>query len=171
MLKVIQVSDNIYRGLIDRFDRGDDHVYTGKKDGTNRRLVRGCDGLIRGPHQEIVLPRSDVDALPNCKVVHRNDQLDAKVFGRDPKSWIFLEWVYGSTGRKPVGMTYKNCITGKTKTLDLHDNQQPLTCRLCGVPALRLRRCTRCKDARYCCVEHQRLDWKVHRDVCRKSKT
>uniref|UniRef100_A0A1Q3FHI6 hypoxia-inducible factor-proline dioxygenase n=1 Tax=Culex tarsalis TaxID=7177 RepID=A0A1Q3FHI6_CULTA len=39
-------------------------------------------------------------------------------------------------------------------------------CRICGATE-GLRRCSRCQVAYYCCQEHQRLDWKVHKLECR----
>lgn len=39
-------------------------------------------------------------------------------------------------------------------------------CRICGGTD-NLRRCSRCQVAYYCCQEHQRLDWKLHKLECR----
>uniref|UniRef100_A0A182USR6 hypoxia-inducible factor-proline dioxygenase n=1 Tax=Anopheles merus TaxID=30066 RepID=A0A182USR6_ANOME len=39
-------------------------------------------------------------------------------------------------------------------------------CRICGVSE-GLRRCSRCQIAYYCSVDHQRVDWKVHKLECR----
>uniref|UniRef100_A0A182MNS7 hypoxia-inducible factor-proline dioxygenase n=1 Tax=Anopheles culicifacies TaxID=139723 RepID=A0A182MNS7_9DIPT len=39
-------------------------------------------------------------------------------------------------------------------------------CRICGVNE-GLRRCSRCQIAYYCSVDHQRIDWKVHKTECR----
>ncbi|XP_053673353.1 uncharacterized protein LOC128723617 [Anopheles nili] len=39
-------------------------------------------------------------------------------------------------------------------------------CRICRVTE-GLRRCSRCQIAYYCSVDHQRLDWKVHKIECR----
>ncbi|KFB44148.1 hypothetical protein ZHAS_00011985 [Anopheles sinensis] len=39
-------------------------------------------------------------------------------------------------------------------------------CRICGVTE-GLRRCSRCQIAYYCSVDHQRIDWKVHKIECR----
>uniref|UniRef100_A0A2M4AJB6 hypoxia-inducible factor-proline dioxygenase n=1 Tax=Anopheles triannulatus TaxID=58253 RepID=A0A2M4AJB6_9DIPT len=39
-------------------------------------------------------------------------------------------------------------------------------CRICGVSE-GLRRCSRCQIAYYCSVDHQRMDWKMHKLECR----
>nr|XP_029732502.1 egl nine homolog 2-like [Aedes albopictus] len=39
-------------------------------------------------------------------------------------------------------------------------------CRICGETE-GLRRCSRCQVAYYCCQDHQRLDWRVHKLECR----
>ncbi|XP_035772758.1 uncharacterized protein LOC118456264 [Anopheles albimanus] len=39
-------------------------------------------------------------------------------------------------------------------------------CRICGVSE-GLRRCSRCQIAYYCSVDHQRIDWKLHKLECR----
>ncbi|XP_058061438.1 egl nine homolog 1 [Anopheles bellator] len=39
-------------------------------------------------------------------------------------------------------------------------------CRICGANE-GLRRCSRCQIAYYCSVDHQRIDWKVHKVECR----
>ena len=39
---------------------------------------------------------------------------------------------------------------------------------MCDITAaqMALKNCTRCYLAAYCCREHQRLDWSIHKDVC-----
>uniref|UniRef100_A0A182IXU5 hypoxia-inducible factor-proline dioxygenase n=1 Tax=Anopheles atroparvus TaxID=41427 RepID=A0A182IXU5_ANOAO len=39
-------------------------------------------------------------------------------------------------------------------------------CRICGATE-GLRRCSRCQIAYYCSVDHQRIDWKLHKIECR----
>lgn len=45
------------------------------------------------------------------------------------------------------------------------------SCEFCGMPdrisPAPLRRCGRCKSATYCCTEHQRAAWPVHKRVCK----
>lgn len=49
--------------------------------------------------------------------------------------------------------------------------QSPLGCAVCGRPYQEngnpLMRCTRCKNINYCCREHQKLDWKLHKLDCK----
>lgn len=38
-------------------------------------------------------------------------------------------------------------------------------CQFCNQPATL--RCSSCKTAAYCCKEHQKEDWKTHKNGCR----
>ena len=40
------------------------------------------------------------------------------------------------------------------------------TCSHCGIPAVALKRCMRCRQASYCGVECQRAAWAVHKKTC-----
>jgi MYND finger len=40
----------------------------------------------------------------------------------------------------------------------------PTSCAVCGIVATKT--CSRCKDAVYCCADHQRQDWKNHKTTC-----
>jgi len=44
----------------------------------------------------------------------------------------------------------------------------PNICNLCKTPAwqMPLKRCTKCRISCYCCVEHQKEDWKQHKELC-----
>jgi hypothetical protein len=44
-----------------------------------------------------------------------------------------------------------------------HDNQNG--CRVCGKLDGTMR-CAKCKEAKYCSKEHQKLDWKRHKGIC-----
>ena len=39
------------------------------------------------------------------------------------------------------------------------------TCKACGLKASM--KCSACKKVSYCCKEHQVLDWKQHKSVCK----
>ena len=45
-------------------------------------------------------------------------------------------------------------------------------CNFCGKPGRNLMSCGACKEkkVRYCCKEHQRFDWKLHKYTCEKNK-
>jgi hypothetical protein len=43
-------------------------------------------------------------------------------------------------------------------------------CGWCGMEAARMRRCSGCLWAHYCCAEHQKVDWKVHKYECQKQQ-
>lgn len=38
-------------------------------------------------------------------------------------------------------------------------------CNVCG--EVTTMKCTACKDVFYCCVDHQKSDWRKHREQCR----
>ncbi|KAL3458449.1 hypothetical protein BJX64DRAFT_279867 [Aspergillus heterothallicus] len=42
--------------------------------------------------------------------------------------------------------------------------EELVLCAICGKPG---RRCTRCKEVVYCGIEHQKQDWKKHKESCR----
>lgn len=54
------------------------------------------------------------------------------------------------------------------------DGEGPLRCRTCGRTEAtgggELRRCTRCREARYCCAECQKKDWRKHRMECEEAE-
>jgi|SRR5581483_287431 len=71
---LLSVSLEIYNRLHERFDRGEENVYSGKKDGTNRRLIRLNNGAIHeveGSRRE-VLPLEPL--IEMCKNIARNRQ-------------------------------------------------------------------------------------------------
>jgi hypothetical protein len=43
-------------------------------------------------------------------------------------------------------------------------SSRPFNCALCGQPAQY--HCTKCTNTYYCCREHQKQDWKIHKKVC-----
>jgi len=45
-------------------------------------------------------------------------------------------------------------------------------CAFCGKPGLDFRKCSACRTKKvfYCCVEHQKNDWKLHKWTCEKNK-
>lgn len=44
------------------------------------------------------------------------------------------------------------------------------SCAYCGIISIR-QLCTRCKSVSYCCRDHQKLDWKTHKLVCKSSNS
>ena len=47
---------------------------------------------------------------------------------------------------------------------DNTDDNTTKTCNVCGKEATKF--CSKCKLIYYCCVEHQRSDWKNHKKTC-----
>ena len=43
-------------------------------------------------------------------------------------------------------------------------------CKVCHSKDAQLLKCSGCKSVWYCSVEHQRLDWKIHKQICVKKK-
>jgi hypothetical protein len=45
-------------------------------------------------------------------------------------------------------------------------------CAFCGKPGSKFMRCGACKEKKvfYCCTEHQKSDWKLHKHTCQKNK-
>jgi hypothetical protein len=45
-------------------------------------------------------------------------------------------------------------------------------CAFCGKPGPKLMRCGACKEKKvsYCCVEHQKSDWKLHKHTCERNR-
>lgn len=59
------------------------------------------------------------------------------------------------------------------KVLERWQNRETESwCNFCGKPGPNLRCCPGCKDEKvgYCCVEHQKSDWKLHKHTCEKHK-
>lgn len=49
--------------------------------------------------------------------------------------------------------------------------RKTMKCNMCGViDEGKLSKCSRCKDAWYCCREHQKEHWKEHKPLCNKVK-
>ncbi|CAH6419239.1 Hypothetical protein HVR_LOCUS438 [uncultured virus] len=58
----IAVSDLVYNSLMKRFDEGEQAVYTGRPDGTNRRVYR-TNGIIHSDDGREVISLSKVQSL------------------------------------------------------------------------------------------------------------
>lgn len=46
-------------------------------------------------------------------------------------------------------------------------NQNKFVCQVCRKPSLNL--CSKCQEVFYCSVEHQNLDWPIHKLSCLNS--
>lgn len=104
---------------------------------------------------------------------------------KDPKQILYERgWV-----PTPVPPDYDDVWFG-TKTLEMPDYELLLTNYravghygygglsegLCCMPGCHvedsaenpLKQCAKCRTAKYCCAEHQKLDWKQHKKTCRQ---
>jgi len=79
--------------------------------------------------------------------------------------------------RKTIRLQNSNYLNNSTKTIifqnpymnnvintetELHYTD----CSVCGVPMIKIKRCSRCKKVYYCSVKCQKLDWKNHKIFC-----
>lgn len=41
-------------------------------------------------------------------------------------------------------------------------------CKATPAPGLRLSRCAKCRIIKYCSKQHQKMDWPLHKTICKK---
>jgi len=52
--------------------------------------------------------------------------------------------------------------------MDMSSVTSPNICEHCGVELRQVLLCSRCKEAKYCCKEHQVAAWKGHKKACKQ---
>ena len=96
----VQVSDELFENLQKRFDDGEEQVFTGRSDGTNRRVFRNEQKGIYSEDGKMVVPFSVVQGWggqkifinPCQKAMHENFDMKKK-----------YKWLYCSKTGKVVG--------------------------------------------------------------------
>ena len=101
---VVGVSPDVYNYLMKQFDSGAQFAYSGKKDGTNRKLTRK-DGKIY-----VAEPGDDrlVIAVPYANSAVMANMIPLSAHGENAKQTGGVNWVYDNKGnligtRKPDG--------------------------------------------------------------------
>ncbi|CAB9531678.1 expressed unknown protein [Seminavis robusta] len=88
-------------------------------------------------------------------------------------------WVDKETGELPVACKTCGIRYCSHRCLDKDKFRHVRSCdglveakeNLCGVCGLQAElRCSRCKLIHYCCKEHQKVDWRVHKKNCPPSQ-
>ncbi len=109
VVRIVQVSDHVYKDLLTRFERNEKNISTGVSNGTNRPVIRLIDGRIvdkNEPHKQIM---SRTMLREMCSMMDCATSIPVNSFAKkthnydfDP-NWIFQEWIYGSesTGNRP----------------------------------------------------------------------
>ena len=70
----VAVSAKIFKSLHQRFDAGEAEVYTGRKDGTNRRIFRKPDGSLCTETGDMVMELTE-EMRQNSQPLSRHGQL------------------------------------------------------------------------------------------------
>lgn len=60
-------------------------------------------------------------------------------------------------------------FSGEYSTLE-HPMFKWKLCNVCGVADVNCLKCSGCQKVFYCCKEHQRQDWKAHKDYCKANR-
>jgi hypothetical protein len=172
MFPLVVVSDCVYDSIMSRLRRGDEYVYTGRKDGTNRRVFLQ-DGLIVDGHGTLIVSRTmmKTESPTSTRIANRayekeREGLDGE-FGED---WDFLHWYYDADGR-PNGKSFKHKTTGEVRKIKFQqrDIQRAPRHQPCGADECSnhaSKQCIRCKTIRYCSVKCQKSHWHIHKPIC-----
>jgi len=170
IINAVLLSDKLYANKMMCLQRGDTHVYTGRRDGTNRRLFLH-DGNIFDGQGTLIISASMVD-LDEGLPITRSYEKELEAFGGIPSpDWDFLNWIYGKDG-KPRGKRWKNKINGEIQSShfaqkDKFRAPRHLACHQTDCTNPGTKQCTKCKHVRYCSRTCQIKDWKNgHRELC-----
>jgi MYND finger len=154
----VAVCERIFKSLHQRFDSGETHVYTGTKDGRNRRVKRLPSRKIivsePGDCREVVCLTKEMllNITPTSKLM--KDKQDDVKRGGDGS----LEWVYTPDG-KPGGYKVGGKIHPQSALL-----RTTKDCFTCGTKSKTM--CARCMLVFYCSKACQVADYKNHKTMC-----
>jgi len=159
-IRIVGVSNILFHELHATFDRGDSFAFSGKDDGTNRRLQRGTDSFIRDVDTGAIIVRREQVAMGVSNIGLKSDQ---SVLSQSQR-WKFESWTYDDAG-KPTGKTFRHTKSGKTRFVKLN-GKAAIGCAHCGVRGCGLHRCAGCKKVSYCNPVCQTSDWSQHKQKC-----
>lgn len=113
---------------------------------------------------------ADEKSLPIKSSADTFDETDVVLMLKKTASiWTFIKYaILGNLKvRADVPVKKESCSENSTEPNygSCNGERRPSTCGYCGCVCSE-RRCSRCKCVSYCCVDHQKLDWKTHRLVC-----
>jgi hypothetical protein len=172
IIPLVMVSDCVYDHIMICLRRGDEYVYTGRADGTDRRVFLQDDLIVDG-HGSLIISRTmkkNVFSTP-VRTTNRADEKEREGldggFGED---WIFLHWNYDADGR-PNRKIFKHKTTGEVRKIKYNQkdlNRAPRN-QLCGADECSnhtTKQCIRCKTIHYCSVKCQKSHWHLHKPMC-----
>lgn len=181
---LVAVSDALFAEKHKLFDEGARFVYTGCKDGTDRKWIRLRDKLIvlAGNNKQFLIPlsvaMSQGPSSSSSSSSHPPRPL-TKFAARtmDPINPEDFQWIYGEpeTFLDPVtGKERKNVIGYVSKGKSYMDLDKPYRVKECGhchaikTTSKELLVCSRCKTFMYCSTDCQRNAWPTHKPLCIK---
>jgi hypothetical protein len=189
----VVVGDKLHASLHAQFDARQESVYTGKRDGTNRRLFRDpVRHKIFDMHTLQGEPAKEIISVSNLAFMQKRGSKEMKekelhtfVFKGSEWSIDLLlslqregfehkEWLYGakedattttttSTRLRVIGQKY------------VHKRDKSITRNIMVSPGPKCNACTlpshffcRCSSATYCSRECYARDWDIHKLTCSK---
>jgi hypothetical protein len=183
IMRMVIVSDGVYASLVKQFEAGVRNVYTGRKDGSNRRIKRLADGSFVGADDGSRIVTRAMIGSTQPVPMNRAFQKEQALLASDAQ-WAWHRWIYGNRDEKVggknagvvhggvkrvvIGKVFRHAGSGKEQSLlfgrDI-DRAPKLGCAACGDASARLS-CGRCKSVRYCNAACQRLHWLSHKVIC-----
>ena len=167
---IVAVSDVLFMQQHKLFDQKARFVYTGRKDGTNRKWIRLRNKrivLVQNQKQFLIpLSLAGSDARPLTKFAERTMQRTRQ---------DEFQWIYGEPATvldSETGKPRKNVIGYISKGKRYMNTEKPCrskVCDNCHQPntSTPLRVCSGCETFVYCSTDCQRAHWPSHKNLCR----
>lgn len=164
----IVVPDDVFESCLKRLEKGE-KTYTGRKDGTNRRVfLQDSTSVVTCDGRRVFSAKQFYSENMTDWATSRNGERLSDVMNDD---WEHLGWEYDKSGN-PLAQTFKNKKTGKLKSIKMtaKDSQRApknVSCAEHSCDKNGAKFCKGCRTVRYCSRGCQKIHWPSHKKECK----